>query len=114
LKAACSAEEWDPKEFSIEQGASFGAFAENGELKAIAAIEPWDQQLAHIGVVTHPVARNQGYATRAVALATEFALDAGLLPQYRVLERNLASRRVAAKLGFRAYGWTMAARLSPL
>jgi RimJ/RimL family protein N-acetyltransferase len=112
MRAACPPEEWEAKDFSLGSQPTFGAFTANGELVAIANIRVWADRIAHISVVARPGFRGQGFGTRAVAVATGRALDIGLLPQYRVLESNAPSRRVARKLGFQSYGWTGAARLA--
>jgi GNAT superfamily N-acetyltransferase len=112
LEAACLANDWEPKGFSLDSEASFGAFAPGGELMAVAGIEVWAGRIAHLSVVAHPGSRNRGFGSRAVAAATERAIEMGLLPQYRVLEDNVASRGIAHKLGFQGYGYSMAARLA--
>lgn len=111
MRAACPPEEWEPKGFGVGSESTFGAFSANGELAAVAGIRVWADRIAHISVVSRPGRRAQGFGTRAVAAATGRAFDAGLLPQYRVLESNAPSRRIAGKLGFHSYGWTVAVRL---
>jgi RimJ/RimL family protein N-acetyltransferase len=110
--AACPSEDWDPKGLSLTSEVVFGAFTPGGDLNSIAGIKIWRATIAHILVVTRPEARGRGYGTRVVAAATEHARRNGLLPQYRVLEENAPSCRVARKLGFEEYGWTIAARLA--
>jgi GNAT superfamily N-acetyltransferase len=114
LKAACPADDWEAKGFALDAQPTFGAFASDGKLMALATFAVWANRIAHLVVVARPEARNRGFGTRAVAAATQRALELGLLPQYRVLEPNVASRRIAAKLGFQPYGYTVAARLAPL
>ena len=60
----------------------------------------WEQIIAHLGVLTPPTFRRRGFGLRAAALATNEALDVGLVPQWRSRIENLASRRTAARLGF--------------
>ena len=112
VRAACPPEEWEPKGFTLGAEPTFGAFTSTGVLASVANIEVWADAIAHISVVTRPEFRGQGLGARAVAAATRRALDMGLLPQYRVLESNTASRRVARKLGFQSYGSTVAVRLA--
>ena len=112
LAAACQAEDWEPKEFAVDSGVAHGSFSAEGTLMACAGYRIWAERIAHVSVVTRPSARSQGYGTRAVAHAVGQALAVGLLAQYRVLEHNTASRRIAAKLGFQPYGFTVAARLA--
>jgi RimJ/RimL family protein N-acetyltransferase len=112
LKATCHPAEWDLKGFDLEARRTFGAFGDQGELLAIADFEVWAGRLAHLGVVTRPQARGHGHGPAAIAAACACALDAGLVLQYRALRENHASLRLAAKLGFQAYGWTIAARFA--
>jgi GNAT superfamily N-acetyltransferase len=110
LKAACSADDFEPKGFSPELPATFGAF-DGGELLAIAASRVWAGAIAHLSVVAHPGARGRGHGSAVTSAAALHARRAGLLPQYRVLEQNTPSVCVARKLGFERYGWTLAVRL---
>lgn len=112
LKAHCPPAEWEPKNFNLEAKRSFGAFGDNGELLAVADFAIWDEQIAHIGVITRPAVRGQGYGTLAVAAAVSCALDAGLVPQYWALRENQSSLAIRAKLGFRDFAWTMAVRFA--
>ena len=82
----------------------------NGELIALAGYETWGGTIAHISIVTHPSHRNQGAGRTAVAGVTQHALRAGLLPQYRTLQSNQPSIRIAEALGFSAYATSMAVR----
>nr|WP_306238659.1 GNAT family N-acetyltransferase [Ornithinimicrobium sp. HY1745] len=64
----------------------------------------WADKLAHMGVLTSPVARGRGYGVLAAAVGTNAALDAGLIPQWRVRWDNEASKRVAQVLGYELVG----------
>jgi RimJ/RimL family protein N-acetyltransferase len=112
LRAICASNDWEGKGFDLQARRTFGAFGDGGHLLAIAHFEIWEGRIAHLSVVAHPHARRRGHATRAVAAAARCALDSDLVLQYRVLRENVPSRRVAAKLGFEAYGWSIAARLA--
>ena len=110
LQAACDPVDWDLKGFAPDTKRTFGAF--RGELLAVADFEVWAERIAHLSVVAHPHVRGQGYGLRAVAAAATCALESDLLLQYRALRDNRASLRVAAKLGFQSYGWSIAARFA--
>ncbi len=71
---------------------------------AAAGYEEWQQIIAHLGVLTAPQLRGRGFGAIAAATATNDALDAGLVPQWRARIENDASRKLAARLGFSEVG----------
>jgi GNAT superfamily N-acetyltransferase len=91
----------------------FAVFAGSRELAALASYEVWNQRIAHISIVTHPLHRGRGLGRAAVALAAEHALTAGLIPQYRTLQANTASMAIAKRLGFVEYGFSVYVRMQP-
>lgn len=64
-----------------------------------AGYDEWQGLLGHLGVLTPPELRRTGRGTLAAALALNDALDAGLVPQWRARVDNVASRRLARRLG---------------
>lgn len=110
LKQSCDASEWDHGGSSIDCPSS-GVFA-GGRLVAVASYQVWGDVIAHLSIVTHPGYRSRGFGRSAVAHLAERAIAAGLLPQYRTLESNGASVRVAEALGFCRYATSMAVRLN--
>lgn len=68
--------------------------------------------LADMGVLTVPRHRHGGLATTVATLATNDALDGGLIPQWRAHRDNTASRRLAARLGFVECGTLAAVEVS--
>jgi hypothetical protein len=60
--------------------------------------------LANVGVLTPPVLRRAGHGTLAAAIATNDALDAGLVPQWRARRGHRASLGLARRLGYREIG----------
>jgi predicted GNAT family acetyltransferase len=79
---------------------------------ALAGYEVWGSTIAHISVITHPDFRSRGFGRSAVAHLAGRAMAAGLLPQYRTLQSNRASIRVAEALGFHFYATSTAVRLN--
>lgn len=61
-------------------------------------------QATEAGVETIPAARGHGYASAAVATWANELLRRGVLPMYSTSWGNLASQRIAAKLGMVQYG----------
>jgi GNAT superfamily N-acetyltransferase len=108
LRAQCGAVEWEHGGSPIEYPCS-GVF-QQGRLVALAGYEIWGGTIAHISVITHPDFRGQGLGRSAVAHVAQRAIAVGLLPQYRTLEANRPSMRIAESLGFRSYATSVAAR----
>lgn len=109
LRAACDETSWDHGGSDIGQPCS-GVFLD-GQLAALAGYEIWGGTIAHLSVVSAPAFRGKGYGRDAVAHLAERAIKAGLLPQYRTLESNTASLRIAKAIGFEPYATSMAVRL---
>ena len=109
LLAACSPE--DAAEAAIDTLTS-PAFVvlRDGAALAVAGYERWSSSIAHLCVLTHPAARGTGLARVAAAAATDHAVRAGLLPQWRA--RPTASRRVAHALGYQPIGHQLSVRLA--
>ncbi|MGW2048341.1 GNAT family N-acetyltransferase [Streptomyces sp. NPDC001858] len=78
---------------------------EQGRVVAAAGYRAWPSRTAHIGVLTAPAVRGRGLARVTGSATAAHALAAGLLPQWRA--RPLASRRVAASLGFEELGFQL-------
>ncbi|MEU6083482.1 GNAT family N-acetyltransferase [Streptomyces sp. NPDC047108] len=78
---------------------------EHDQVVAAAGYRGWPSLTAHIGVLTAPAQRGQGLARITASAAVVHALATGLLPQWRA--RPLASRRVAASLGFEELGFQL-------
>ena len=64
-----------------------------------AGYAEWQGILGQLGVLTPPEHRRAGHGTTAASLALNDALDAGLVPQWRTRVDNVASRRLARRLG---------------
>lgn len=110
LREACPEMEWDHGGSEVGDVVASGVFT-GGKLVALAGYEIWDGGIAHISIVSHPDHRGRGHARAAVADVARRALAAGLLPQYRTLEANAPSIRIAESLGFIHYATSVAVRL---
>ena len=111
LRQACSSEEWDHGGGS-DDDVRFGIYID-GKIVAMAGYEIWGLNIAHVSVITHPTHRGHSYGRSVVARTAQRALADGLLPQYRTLESNRASMRIAISLGFQSYARSLAVRLTP-
>lgn len=74
----------------------------DGRIVAAAGYARWPTSVAHLSVLSHPAYRGRGLAAPVASAATDHALNAGLLPQWRA--RIAPSQRVATRLGFDAVG----------
>lgn len=86
------------------KAAPFVLIDEEDKPIAGAGFDIWGGIIAQLGVLTaHPV-RGQGHGTLIAALATNAALDEGLIPQWRIQTDHPASAAMARTLGYRALG----------
>lgn len=108
FRQSCDETDWDHGGSSLDDPCS-GVFCD-GQLAALAGYETWGT-IAHLCIVTHPAFRGRGFGRAAVAHLAHRALAAGLLPQYRTLDANTPSIRIAEALGFQRYATSMAVRL---
>ena len=111
LRTACPRTEWEHGGSDVNAQPSSGVFI-GSELVALAGYEVWGGVIAHISVITHPAFRSRGFGRSVVAHLASAALGAGLVPQYRTLESNRPSLRVAEALGFFHYASSVAVRLN--
>lgn len=111
LRAACTETEWEHGGSVIGEQPSSGVFV-GGDLVALAGYEVWGGVIAHLAIITRPAFRGRGFGRSAVAHLARVALAARLIPQYRTLESNLPSMRIAESLGFLHYASSVAVRLS--
>jgi hypothetical protein len=81
-------------------------------LPSLAGYEVWGGVVAHISVITHPAFRRPRVrAQRSRAPGRRCLGCKGLVPQYRTLESNRPSMRIAESLGFVHYASSVAVRL---
>ncbi|WP_072806874.1 GNAT family N-acetyltransferase [Rhodococcoides yunnanense] len=78
--------------------------AESASPLAGAAYIEWEGLLADVGVLTAPEARRHGYGQVVARLATNDAIDEGLIPQWRSDTQNGVARRLASRLGYEEWG----------
>ncbi len=110
LRAACDSTEWERGGSASDAEHASGVFIRD-RLVAMASYEVWGGVIAHISVISHPALRGQGFGRSAVAHVASRAHCAGLIPQYRTLDSNLASIRVADALGFCRFATSVSLRL---
>ena len=83
----------------LEAGAIAGAVID-GELAAVASTWAVSEKYADLTVVTAASRRNRGQATACASLVAAVIQRSGRVPVWSTGEDNVASQRVARKLGF--------------
>ena len=82
----------------------FVTLDEQGQATAAAGYAESQGILASIGVLVPPAHRLAGHGTQAAAIATNHALDAGLVAQWRARRGHRASLALSRSLGYREIG----------
>lgn len=101
---------WENSGIAFDRVPIFGIYVKDA-LVAAASYERWGERILHVGVVTHPEHRGQGYGLGVAAATTAHALEAGGIAQWQTLESNAPSVSIAKHLGFKPYCRTLAVRL---
>jgi ribosomal protein S18 acetylase RimI-like enzyme len=111
LAAACGPE--DAEESGILAADSpVAVWRDGARVAAACGYQVWHGRLAHLSVLVDPADRGRGLGTAVAAAAVRRALDAGLVPQWRARLTLVASRRIAASLGFVELGRQATFRLA--
>lgn len=84
----------------IDEGLAAGAIVSD-ELVAVAFIGGRGDHHADVGIATRPDWRNRGFSTAAAALVCADIQAAQQTPVWGTSVENIASQKVAAKLGFK-------------
>ena len=86
-------------ELVLREGFVAGAVVDN-RVVSVAHSNAITARYADIGVFTHQDYRNRGYSTASAAIVARAIQESGRTPVWSCGEDNLASLRVAAKVGF--------------
>ncbi|RBP68128.1 L-amino acid N-acyltransferase YncA [Brevibacterium sanguinis] len=101
FQSANSADDLDEAFVELDHWEVVGAFADDGELVAVATAYPWRAHpVADIGVLTSPDHRGRKLGSAVVSDLSRRVLERGFSPQYRCERGNDASRATAASAGF--------------
>ncbi len=86
-------------EIVLREGFVAGAVVDD-RIVSVAHTNGITERYAEIGVFTHEDYRNRGYSTASASIVAAAVQGRGLTPVWSCGEDNLASLRVAAKVGF--------------
>jgi GNAT superfamily N-acetyltransferase len=109
LEAAVPGGEWSEGGFVHEAAELWGVF-EDDRLAALGNMTEWNGAMSDVGLVTRPDRRGRGLGTMVASAMCRAALETIEVVRYRALTTNIASLRVADRLGFVSYGENMAIR----
>jgi L-amino acid N-acyltransferase YncA len=87
------------------------ALDDQGRPAALSGWREWPQQVAHMSILTASTHRMMGLGSDCARAALGAARDAGLLPQWRAAEGNVASVTLATGLGLQRVGRQVSIRL---
>jgi RimJ/RimL family protein N-acetyltransferase len=93
-------ETWGGPAGAAAGGLAFGAF-HGGRLTSVALPFYVGERFEDVGVVTEDGTRARGFSTACAAAVVEDIIGRGKRPSWSTSPDNIASRRVADKLGFR-------------
>ena len=111
LRAAVGDDDWHEGGFGDVRGD--GRWWVLGDGLAAGNMTDFAGAPTDVGLVTHPDHRGRGLASRVAATMLAWARDEGFeTARYRALTTNVASLRVAEKLGFMPFGANVAVRLA--
>ncbi len=110
LKPACDPIEWAHSGIDEASG-PIAVLPRDGRFVSAASYALWGQRLAHIGIITHPGFRNQGFASDVLSALTGFLHGQDLIPQYRTLCANTPALRAAARCGYGEFATHISVRL---
>ena len=110
LQKSCDEKEWSHS--GIDENSEYIAIQKyDKRIVSAASYELWGDKIAHIGIITNPLHRNNGFASNVLISLTEFIIKKGLIPQYRTLCSNLPAIKTAEKCGFMEYASHISVRL---
>lgn len=112
LRRACDAEAWEHSGIEVDRPPVFGLYVDRTLVSAGMLHETHDG-IQNVGIITHPHHRGRGYATQVTSAVSLHGVRLGRILQYRTLESNDASLRVAQRLGYHPWGRTLSIRLTP-
>lgn len=75
------------------------------EIVSVSGYNLWLRSTAHMCLLSHPDHRGRGWAGAVASAATQHALAARLLPQWRA--RITPSHRIAGRLGYEPIGYQL-------
>jgi GNAT superfamily N-acetyltransferase len=101
MKAACSPDEVDLGEVSVEDEIGFGCF--DGETMVSVSTGFWLTGFMDIGVLTHPDYRGRGLGKAVVSALGTWCVERAIIAQYRCLVTNVGSHSIARALRLHRY-----------
>jgi RimJ/RimL family protein N-acetyltransferase len=101
LLSQCSEEDIDNAEIYLDKPdpVIFAGF-DQGRMVSYASHRYWGENIADIGVLTHPKYRHRSLGKAIVSTLCAWCLENEVIPMYRVESEHFRSRKIAEALGF--------------
>ena len=101
LVGVCSERDIEDAEIYLDKPdpVIFAGF-DNDRMVSYASHRYWGENIADIGVLTHPEFRHRGLGKAIVSTLCEWCLGNDVIPMYRVESEHFRSRKIAEALGF--------------
>lgn len=100
------------EESGVSEGVALFGVSVDGQLAAIASLTEWAGAMSDVGVITQPLFRGRGLGQTVATAALNDAISRCGFARWRAREDNLASIRLAKRLGLAFYGTNLGIRLS--
>lgn len=111
FREGCDAADWKNSSIDEDSVVIFAQFIED-QIVAVASYKIWGDNIAHVGIITHPLYRRKGYAKNVLMALTNYGLERSMIMQYRTLTSNIAAIKVAEACGFHFFASHISVRLN--
>ncbi|MBM3460884.1 MAG: hypothetical protein FJX76_02165 [Armatimonadetes bacterium] len=111
LADACDATDWQQSGIMFDGTVGFGFF-DGDTLIAASMVTRRGNDMGEVGAITHPAWRGRGIGRSVVSAASAHGLEKYSILQYRGLEENPASVKLAIPLGYRRVAGSLVVRFA--
>ena len=85
-------------------------FIEN-KIVAATSYKLWGEEIAQVGIITHPLYRGKGFAQNVLKALTAYGIERNMVMQYRTLSSNVMAIKVAEACDYGFFATHISVRL---